>query len=184
LTNGIYLDLDLTEEDFNKSYLDLISKIYLKSFGCNSFVDKLTTINKAPITKKNILFLTSDTLSVKIDKHSTNYKTQLESFEYSNSKNLIILNLRRSKFNISYHNLQKNINLIEGNKINVFIFIIKEIYESYNLKFNINNLINRFTNLSEVYKLEPLPVYKNILSEDKIIVMYDAFKNNLAPIKI
>jgi hypothetical protein len=187
LTNGIYLDLDLTEEDFNKSYLDLISKIYLKSFGCNSFVDKLTTINKAPITKKNILFLTSDTLSEKIDNlntHSTNYKTQLESFEYSNSKNLIILNLRKSKFNISYHDLQKNINLIEGNKINVFIYIIKEIYESYNLKFNINNLINKFINLVEVNKLEPLPIYKNILSEDKISIMYDAFKNNLAPIKI
>ena len=188
LTNGIYLDLDLTEEDFNKSYLDLISKIYLKSFGCNSFVDKLTTINKAPITKKNILFLTSDTLSEKIDNnlntYSTNYKTQLESFEYSNSKNLIILNLRKSKFNISYHDLQKNINLIEGNKINVFIYIIKEIYESYNLKFNINNLINKFINLVEVNKLEPLPIYKNILSEDKISIMYNAFKNNLAPIKI
>ena len=36
----------------------------------------------------------------------------------------------------------------------------------------------------EVNNLEPLPIYKKILTEDKILVMYNAYKNNLAPIKI
>ena len=96
---------------------------------------------------------------------------------------MIILNLRKNKFNILYNNSQKNITLIEGNKINLLFYIMKEIYESYNLKFNINNVITKFIDLVEINNLEPIPIYKNILTEDNILSMYEAYKNNLAPIK-
>jgi hypothetical protein len=198
ITNGCYLDIHLTEEDFNKSYLNLVSKIYLKFYGHNTFTEKLDIITKAPIMKKNILFLTNDTLlglkndtllglknENKLNFHSSNYKKQLESYEYNNIKNnnIIILNLKKSKFSIPYYDSQKNITLIEGYKINTFFDIVKEIYNSCNLKFNINNIINKFIDLVEINNLEPIPIYKNILTEDKILFMYEAFKNNLAPLK-
>jgi hypothetical protein len=182
LTNGYYLDQDFTEEDFNKSYLNLVSKIYKKYYGGNTFVEKLNIITKATITKKNILFLTAES-NLLIS--STNYKKQLENYQYINTKNnnMIILNLRKNKFNIPYNNSQKNITMIEGNKINLLFYIMKEIYESYNLKFNINNVITKFIDLVEMNNLEPIPIYKNILTEDNILSMYEAYKNNLAPIK-
>ena len=216
VTNGCYLDLDLTEKDFNKSYLELVSKIYLKPYGHNTFTEKLDIITKASIMKKNILFLTNNTLSglknntlsglknntllglkteSKLTFHSSNYKKQLENYEYNNIKNnnIIILNLKKSKFSMSYYDSQKNITLIEGCNINVFFDIVKEIYRastpvnaligSSSLKFNINNLIYKFIDLVEVNNLEPMSIYKNILTEDRISVMYEAFKNNLAPLK-
>jgi hypothetical protein len=66
----------------------------------------------------------------------------------------------------------------------MFICIIKQIYESYNLKFNINYLISGFINLVEINNLEPMPIYKNILNDGQILNMYNAFKNNIAPIKL
>jgi hypothetical protein len=191
ITNGIYLDLDLTEDDFKKSYLELISKIYLKFFGSNTFIEKLDIITKASVMKKNILFLTSESLSgLKIENNinlnKSNYKSQLQSYEYinKNNNNLIILNLKKNKLGISYYDSKKNIILIDGNKINMFICIIKQIYESYNLKFNINYLISGFINLVEINNLEPMPIYKNILNDGQILNMYNAFKNNIAPIKL
>ena len=189
ITNGIYLDLDFNEEDFKKSHLELISKIYLKFYGNNTFVEKLDIITKAHIMKKNILFLTCDTISgLKIESkfNSSNYKSQLQSYEYINKKNnnIIILNLKKSKFGISYYDSKKNITLINGNKINLFFCIIKQIYESYTLKFNVNNLITRFINFVEVNNLEPMSIYKNILNENKILSMYNAFKSNIAPILV
>jgi len=185
ITNGVYLDLNLTEEDFKKSHLELISKIYLKCYGNNTFVEKLNIITKAPVMKKNILFLTCDTTKgLKIESNSSNYKSQLQSYEYNNKNNIIILNLKKNKFSIPYYDSKKNITLIDGNKINLFFCIIKEIYESHSVKFNIDNLINRFTDLAEINNLEPMPIYKNILTEDKISIMYNAYKNNLAPVKV
>jgi len=191
ITNGIYLDLDFTEEDFKKSYLELIPKIYLKFYGNSTIIEKLDIITKAPMFKKNIIFLTCDNLSnLKIESNvninSYNYKTQLQNYEFINKKNnnIIILNLKKFKFSISYYDSQKNITLIDGNKINLFFLIIKQIYESYSVKFNINNLINSFIDLVEINNLEPLPIYKNILNDSQILIMYKAFKENLAPIKI
>lgn len=185
ITNGVYLDLNLTEEDFKKSHLELISKIYLKCYGNNTFVEKLNIITKAPVMKKNILFLTCDTAKgLKIESNSSNYKSQLQSYEYNNKNNIIILNLKKNKFSIPYYDSKKNITLLDGNKINLFFCIIKEIYESHSVKFNIDNLINRFTDLAEINNLEPMPIFKNILTEDKISIMYNAYKNNLAPVKV
>lgn len=185
ITNGVYLDLNLTEEDFKKSHLELISKIYLKCYGNNTFVEKLNIITKAPVMKKNILFLTCENISgLKLQSNPSNYKSQLQSYEYNNKNNIIILNLKKNKFSIPYYDSKKNITLIDGNKINLFFCIIKEIYESHSVKFNINNLINRFTDLAEINNLEPMPIYKNILTEDKISIMYNAYKNNLAPVKV
>ena len=179
ITNGVYLDLDFTEEDFKKSYLELISKIYLQFYGNNTFAEKLDIITKLPVMNNNILFLT-------IESKLSNYNLLLQEYEYVNKKNnnIIILNLKKNKFGISYNNTKKNITLIDGNKINLFFLIIKKIYESYSVKFNVDDLITRFIDLNEVNNLEPMPIYKNILSEDKILVMYNAFKNNLAPLKI
>jgi hypothetical protein len=181
ITNGIYLDLNFTEEDFKKSYLELISKIYLKFYGNNTFLEKLDIIRKAPVMKNNILFLTSES---NLNFHSSNYKSQLQSYECINNNNIIILNLKKYKFSIPYYDSKKNITLIDGNKINLFFCIIKQIYESYSVKFNINNLITRFIDLVEVNNLEPMPIYKSILTDTQILTMYNAFKNNIAPIKI
>ena len=193
ITNGIYQNLDLKEEDFKKSYLELISKIYLKFYGNNTFIEKLDIITKAHVMKKNILFLTCETIKeLKIENNlnlnSLNYKSQLQSYEYNNKNNIIILNLKKNKFSIPYYDSKKNITLLDGNKINLFFCIIKEIYESHSVKFNIDNLINRFTDLAEINNLVEVnnlePIYKNILTENKIFLMYNAFKNNLAPIKV
>ena len=118
--------------------------------------------------------------------NSSNYKSQLQGYEYINKKNnnIIILNLKKNKFNVSYHNSTKNITLIDGNKINILFCIIKQLYNSYSTKFNVNNLITNFIDLVEFNNLKPIPIYKNILTEDKIISMYNAFKNNIAPLKI
>jgi len=179
ITNGLYLDLDFTDEDFKKSHLELISKIYLKCYGSNTFIEKLDIITKTHVMNKNILFLTCES-------NLSNYKLQLQVFEYVNKKNnnLIILNLKKNKFGISYNNTKKNITLIDGNKINLFFLIIKQIYESYSVKFNVDDLINRFTDLVEINNLELMPIYKNILNDDQILNMYNAFKNNIAPIKL
>ena len=193
ITNGVYLDLDFNEEDFKKSHLELISKIYLKFYGKNTFVEKLDIITKAHVMKKNILFLTCDSykglkIESNLNNNSSNYKSQLQNYEFINKKNnnIIILNLKKNKFSTSnyYYDSKKNITLIDGNKINLFFCIIKEIYESHTLKFNVNNLITRFIDFVEINNLEPMPIYKNILNEDKILSMYNAFKNNIAPIKI
>ena len=193
ITNGVYLDLDFNEEDFKKSHLELISKIYLKFYGKNTFVEKLDIITKAHVMKKNILFLTCDSykglkIESNLNNNSSNYKSQLQNYEFINKKNnnIIILNLKKNKFSTSnyYYDSKKNITLIDGNKINLFFCIIKEIYESHTLKFNVNNLITRFIDFVEINNLEPMPIYKNILNEDKILTMYNAFKNNIAPIKI
>lgn len=183
ITNGVYLDLDFTDEDFKKSYLELLPKIYIIVYGKNTFVEKLDIITKASIMKKNILFLTCES-NLNLD--SSNYKSQLQSYEYINKKNnnIIILNLKKNKFGISFYDTKKNITLIDGNKINLFFLIIKQIYELHSLKFNINNLITKFIDLAEINNLEPMPIYKNILTADKIFSMYVAFKNNLAPIKV
>ncbi len=58
------------------------------------------------------------------------------------------------------------------------------LYESYSKKFNVNDLITRFIDLVKINSLEPIPIYKNILSDNQISIMYDAFKNNVAPIKV
>jgi hypothetical protein len=183
ITNGIYLDLNFTEEDFKKSYLELISKIYLTMYGNNTFIEKIDIITKAPIMKKNIIFMTSES---NLNFNSSNYKSQLQGYEYINKKNnnIIILNLKKNKFNVSYHNSTKNITLIDGNKINILFCIIKQLYNSYSTKFNVNNLITNFIDLVEFNNLKPIPIYKNILTEDKIMSMYNAFKNNIAPLKI
>ena len=174
---------------FKKSHVELISKIYLKFYGNNTFVEKLDIITKAHIMKKNILFLTCDTISgLKIESkfNSSNYKSQLQSYEYINKKNnnIIILNLKKSKFGIPYYDSKKNITLIDGNKNNLFFLIIKKIYDSHSVKFNVNNLITRFIDLDEINNLEPMPIYKNILNEDKILSMYIAFRSNIAPIQV
>jgi len=183
ITNGIYLDINFTEEDFKKSYLELISKIYLNMYGNNTFIEKIDIITKTPIMKKNIIFMTSES---NLNFNSSNYKSQLQGYEYVNKKNnnIIILNLKKNKFNISYYDSTKNITLIDGNKINIFFSIIKQLYNSYSTKFNINYLITNFIDLVELNNLEPMPIYKNILHEDKILSMYIAFKNNIAPLKI
>jgi len=184
ITNGIYLDLDFTEEDFKKSYLELTSKIYLNMYGKNTFIEKLNIITKAPLMKKNILFLTCENILVLKNSISPNYISQLQNYENNNkNNNIIILNLKKNKFSIPYYDSKKNITMFDGNKINIFFCIIKEIYQSYSVKFNIDNLINRFTDLVEINNLELMPIYKNILTEDKISNMYNAYKNNLAPIK-
>jgi hypothetical protein len=190
LTNGTYFPLDFSEEDFKKSYIELIPKIYTKYFGKNTIVEKLDLITKSIFMKKNILFLTCEKVLVKIENNlitqPLNFKSQLENYEFINNKNnnIIILNLRKNKFSIPYFDLKKNITLLDGNKMNLFFSIIKEIYESYTLKFNVNNLITRFNDYVEVNNLEPMPIYKKILTEDKILVMYNAYKNNIAPVKI
>jgi len=184
ITNGIYIDLDFTEEDFKKSYLELTSKIYLNMYGKNTFLEKLNIITKTPVMKKNILFLTSETTGVKIE-NNLNYKSQLQSYNYiKKNNNIIILNLKKNKFGIVFNDSNKNITLLDGNKTNLFFTIIKEIYESYSTKFNINNLIIRFVDFVDMNSLEPIPIYKNILSDNQISIMYDAFKNNVAPIKV
>jgi hypothetical protein len=181
ITNGLYLDLNFTEEDFKKSHLELISKIYLKFYGNNTFIEKLNIISKIP-GKKNILLLTCES---NLNFHSSNYKSQLQNYENINkNNNIIIVNLKKNKFGIQYYDTKNNITLLDGNKINVFFLIVKQIYESETVKFNINNLIIRFIDLAEINILEPISIYKNILTEDKISSMYNAFKNNLAPIKI
>jgi hypothetical protein len=181
ITNGVYLDVDFTEEDFKKSYLELISKIYLNFYGNNTFIEKLNIITKIPV-KKNIIFLTCES---NLNYHSSNYKSQLQNYENINkNNNIIIVNLKKNKFGIQYYDNKKNITLLDGNKVNIFFLIIKQIYESETVKFNINNLLIRFIDLAEVNNLEPISIYKNILTEDKILNMYIAFKNNLAPIKI
>jgi hypothetical protein len=60
LTNGTFFPLDFNEEDFKKSYLELIPKIYTKYFGNNTSVEKLDLITKSNFIKKNILFLTCE----------------------------------------------------------------------------------------------------------------------------
>jgi hypothetical protein len=188
LTNGTFFPLDFNEEDFKKSYLELIPKIYTKYFGNNTSVEKLDLITKSNFIKKNILFLTCEKGLIKIESNlinqPLNFKSQLENYEFINNKNnnIIILNLKKNKFGIPYYDSKKNITLIDGNKINLFFCIIKQIYESYTLNFNINNLITGFNDFIEVNNLEPLPIYKKILPEDKILVMYNAYKNNLAPL--
>ncbi len=183
ITNGIYLDLDFTEQDFKKSYIELISKVYLNMYGNNTFIEKMDIITKAPVMKKNIIFITSES---NLNFNSSNYKSQLQAYEYinKNNNNIIILNLKKNKFNISYYDSKKNITLIDGNKINIFFSIIKQLYNSYSTKFNVNYLITNFIDLVELNNLEPMPIYKNILHEDKILSMYNAFKNNIAPLKI
>ena len=183
ITNGIYLDLNFNEEDFKKSHLELISKIYLKFYGNNTFVEKLDIITKAHVMKKNILFLTSES---NLNFHSSNYKSQLQDYECINNKNnnIIILNLKKSKFGIPYYDSKKNITLIDGNKNNLFFLIIKKIYDLHSVKFNVNSLITRFIDLDEINNLEPMPIYKNILNEDKILSMYIAFRSNIAPIQV
>ena len=133
--------------------------------------------------KKNILFLTSES---NLNFHSSNYKSQLQGYEYINNKNnnIIILNLKKSKFGIPYYDSKKNITLIDGNKNNLFFLIIKKIYESHSVKFNVNNLITRFIDFNEVNILESMSIYKNILNEDKILSMYIAFRSNIAPIQV
>jgi len=181
ITNGVYLDIDITEEDFKKSHLELISKIYLNFYGNNTFIEKMEIITKIPV-KKNIIFLTCES---NLNYHSSNYKSQLQNYENINkNNNIIIVNLKKNKFGIQYYDTKNNITLLDGNKINVFFLIIKQIYESETFKFNINNLLIRFIDLAEINILEPISIYKNILTEDKILSMYIAFKNNLAPIKI
>jgi len=129
ITNGIYIDLDFTEEDFKKSYLELTSKIYLNMYGKNTFLEKLNIITKTPVMKKNILFLTSETTGVKIE-NNLNYKSQLQSYNYiKKNNNIIILNLKKNKFGIVFNDSNKNITLLDGNKTNLFFTIIKEIYE-------------------------------------------------------
>ncbi len=58
------------------------------------------------------------------------------------------------------------------------------LYELYSKKFNVNDLITRFIDLVEMNNLEPMPIYKNILSDNQIFIMYNAFKNNIAPIQV
>ena len=58
------------------------------------------------------------------------------------------------------------------------------LYELYSKKFNVNDLITRFIDLDEINNLELILIYKNILSDNQIFIMYNAFKNNIAPIQV
>ena len=182
ITNGSYLNQEFTENDFNNSYENLILKIYRKFYGVNTFLEKLNIINMTLLTNKNILFLTSEN---KLEINLINYVLQLENFNYNKTdSNLIILNLREKKFNISNNNnFKKNISYLSGNNIKVFFSILKEIYDS-NIK-NINNIINNsLVNLEDIdiSSLGIIPTYNKILTNEKINCLYYAFKNNIPPV--
>jgi hypothetical protein len=52
------------------------------------------------------------------------------------------------------------------------------LYELYSKKLNVKDLITRFIDLDEINNLELILIYKNILSDNQIFIMYNAFKNN------
>lgn len=181
-------ELEIYDLDYKSSYLYLIKKIYRSCFGLCDLKNKLSIINKRNFINKNILFLTS---SNKLEANPFSYIDDLQNYK-NVTNNLTIMNLNENKLNIPYYNLESKITYIDGNKLILFINIIKTLYSiSIETKIlnksvellntDINSIINNSIDEVNITNLGVIPKYTYKLSDQRINELFIAYTNNIPP---
>jgi hypothetical protein len=181
-------ELEISELDYKSSYLYLIKKIYRSCFGLCDLKNKLSIINKRNFINKNILFLTS---SNSLEANPYNYFDDLQNYK-NVTYNLTIMNLNENKFNIPYYNPVSKITYIDGNKLTIFINIIKTLYSNSIetkilnksvelLNTDINSIINNSIDEVNITNLGVIPKYTNKLSDQRINELFIAYTKNIPP---
>lgn len=175
------------------SNLELIEQIYLDTRGSTDLDSVFRHLNTIGISKKNVIIITDGDCDPNTYGHSsTNPFHEVTHLDKSTSAypnvldcNFIVVNVKETELKFPYLNIDPHVCYLTGNNPKTLNGFIKALCDATKSQTMItpDSILNYTLALEELYLPTSIPIYSNIMTQERITNLFEVLKKNLPPKK-
>jgi hypothetical protein len=173
--------------------LELINQVYSVSKGSTNLDVVFQHLNNSRTSLMNVIIITDgdcdpghyNRIGYSSNPFHEATREDKEKSIYPNivDNNFVVVNVKQEKMNFPYLDLDPNVCYLTGNNPKTLNGFIKALCESTKTRTTITpHLILKYTlSMDELVFDTPIPTFSSVLTEERISLLFEAFKKNLPP---